>query len=229
MSSSTLTAIIPARGGSKGVPHKNLKKLGNRSLVEIAIDCALQSNSFQTIVVTSDSDEILDQAMKRGVVAHKRPDNLAKDDSSMAEVVANLIASNLVPTDYAMLLQPTSPLRESKMISSSLNLLEASNADAVYSMQAIDKKLLKSWVEDAATGHLSPVAGRGSPFSNRQSLGQPFLCDGLIFLFSVRAFKEWGSFPSDNVQRITFDRELSMDIDTLEDFENVRRHFENRN
>jgi CMP-N-acetylneuraminic acid synthetase len=210
------------------MPHKNLRKLGNRSLVEIAIDCALQSNSFQTIVVTSDSDEILDQAMKRGVIAHKRPDYLAEDDSSMAEVVANLIASNLVPTDYVMLLQPTSPLRESKMISSSLKLLEASNADAVYSMQAIDKKLLKSWVEDAATGHLSPVAGRGSPFSNRQSLGQPFLCDGLIFLFSVRAFNEWGGFPSDNVQKITFDRELSVDIDTLEDFENVRRHFENR-
>jgi len=226
VSTSTITAIIPARSGSKGLPQKNVKRLGNRSLVEIAIDCALESNSVENIVVTSDSDEILKQAIQRGVIAHKRPSNLAADGSPMVNVIANVIASNLVSTDYAVLLQPTSPLRRSDMILDSFDLLKSTNADAVYSMQELDKRLLKSWVVDPISGSLNPITTRFSPFANRQGLSQPFLCDGLIYLFSVMAFIESGSLPIDNVQRITFDKNLAVDIDTIEDFESVRQHFQ---
>jgi len=223
--SSTLTAIIPARAGSKGVPNKNLLTLGDRSLVEIAIDCALESDCVGEVIVTSDSDEILDQAIRRGVVAHKRPGNLARDDSSMADAILNLASSNLLTSELAVLLQPTSPLRRPRMLAESLDLLLSSDAAAVYSMQNLDSKILKCWVQDSSEGHVHPAIKETNPFMNRQDLGETYLCDGLIFMFKVSEFVAGGGFPIKNVMKVTFDESLSIDIDSKEDFESARRYF----
>jgi CMP-N,N'-diacetyllegionaminic acid synthase len=112
-----LIAIIPARGGSKGIRNKNMQLLANKPLVLHAVDCAIESKIFDRIIVSSDDDAILACVKSRSQadVPFKRPDHLAQDDTRIADVIHHLLTHLQREESFAphafMLLEPTSPLR----------------------------------------------------------------------------------------------------------------------
>lgn len=109
-------AIIPARGGSKGVPGKNIYPINGVPLIRYSVDVAVESKCFYTVVVTSDDDQILKASDVPGVMLLKRPADLAQDKSSIIPVINHTLewlSKRGVPSpDAIMLLQPTSPMRE---------------------------------------------------------------------------------------------------------------------
>jgi len=129
----TFLAIIPARGGSKRLPRKNILDLHGKPLISHSIEAGLNSKYIDKVVVSSDDDEILVISEKFGVNIIKRPDELATDVSTTFDAIKHTI-NNVEKYDYIVLLQPTSPLRDSKHIDEAIELLKNKNADAVVSV-----------------------------------------------------------------------------------------------
>ena len=111
----TFLAIIPARGGSKRLPRKNILDLSGRPMISWSIDAGLKSKYIDKVVVSSDDDEILDIAKKFKAETVKRPGELASDIATSNDVVKHAL-ENIEEHDYIVLLQPTSPLRNCKHI-----------------------------------------------------------------------------------------------------------------
>jgi CMP-N,N'-diacetyllegionaminic acid synthase len=126
-------ALIPARGGSKGIPRKNLAPLGGRPLLAWTIDAARDSEAVTRTVVSTDDDEIATVARDLGADVVARPPELARDATPMADVVAAALAE-LGPLDALVLLQPTSPLRRAEHVDAAVRLLRETGADSVVSV-----------------------------------------------------------------------------------------------
>ena len=130
----TFLAIIPARGGSKRLPRKNVLDLAGKPLIAWTIDAAKSSKYIDKTVVSSDSDEILQIANDLSVGVIKRPDYLANDTATSVAVTEHAINSVTEVFDFIILLQPTSPLRTAKHIDEAIELLLQKKADAVISV-----------------------------------------------------------------------------------------------
>jgi len=134
----SILAIIPARGGSKEIKRKNLKKINNKTLIELTIDEAKKSKIIDKIYVSSDSDEILRLAKKKKIFRIKRPKNLSKDNSKTLDAIKHLLDNlklkkNYIPS-YVIILQPTSPFRKSYHIDLALKkIIKDKNADSLVS------------------------------------------------------------------------------------------------
>ena len=133
-------AIIPARGGSKGIPGKNLKKIAGRPLIDYTLEVASSCNSLSKIVLSSDSQLILDRADDfPGVTTHLRDQGIAGDKSPVSETIKAVLESSDDDFDAIMLLQPTSPLRKESDIEEAINsLISRPDANSVISVIAMD-------------------------------------------------------------------------------------------
>jgi len=137
-----LLAIIPARGGSKGIPRKNLALLDGKPLLQYSIEAARSSIAVDEILLSTDDEEIAELGLSCGLnLSYRRPIELAQDDTSMIDTLEHALrwfesASGRLPTDL-MLLQPTSPLRLSSDIDGAANLLHSSGALSVVSVHAM--------------------------------------------------------------------------------------------
>ena len=135
----SILAIIPARRGSKRLPGKNIKILGDKPLIAWTIEAAKNSQYIDHIIVSTDSDKIAKVAKNWGVaVPFERPSYLSTDEASSEDVIVhtlNWIEENEgILFDYFILLQPTSPLRQTKDIDQALELMEKKNASSVVSV-----------------------------------------------------------------------------------------------
>ncbi len=130
----TFLAIIPARGGSKRLPRKNVLELKGKPLIEWSIEAGLNSNYIDNVVVSSDDEEILSIAKKSGANTIKRPNVLANDTATTFDAIRHTIEHIATNYDYIVLLQPTSPLRSSKHIDEAIELLEQKDANAIISV-----------------------------------------------------------------------------------------------
>jgi CMP-N-acetylneuraminic acid synthetase len=126
-------ALIPARGGSKGIPRKNLAPVAGKPLLAWTIEAALGASSIDRVVVATDDDEIARTAEQHGAETLRRPPELATDDALMSGVVAHAIDA-LSLDGIVVLLQPTSPLRRAEHIDAALALLADTRADGVVSV-----------------------------------------------------------------------------------------------
>lgn len=132
-------AIIPARGGSKGIPNKNIAPLCGRPLIEYSIEVALESSKIDYIIVSSDSEQILSIAKKfsEKVIPLLRPSELSTDTSATESAVTHAIdhLTNVgISIDYIVLLQPTSPFRRAEFINESIALIRSSRAECLISV-----------------------------------------------------------------------------------------------
>jgi CMP-N-acetylneuraminic acid synthetase len=127
-----VVALIPARGGSKGIPRKNLAPVAGRPLLAWTLDAARESRTVTRTVVSTDDQEIADVARSLGGEVLARPRELAADDTAMRPVIAH--ALDALATDVLVLLQPTSPLRRAEHVDEAVRLLLASGADSVVSV-----------------------------------------------------------------------------------------------
>jgi CMP-N-acetylneuraminic acid synthetase len=128
-----VVALVPARGGSRGIPRKNLAPAAGKPLIGWTLDAARASRAVTRTVVSTDDDEIASLAGEHGVEVLRRPAELAGDETSMLDVVRHALGE-LAPIDALVLLQPTSPLRRAQHIDDCVALLVDSGADGVVSV-----------------------------------------------------------------------------------------------
>ena len=211
----TFTAIVPVRGGSKGLVGKNLRPLAGTPLWRRAVDQALAAGAAR-VVVTTDIREILDGSALPEVECLERPDKLAEDSTPMAPVVVHAIEAQAI-TGRVVLLQPTSPLRLVSDISAGVERLVDPSVDLVMSVTETDPGVLKYGTLEG--GMFIPLANPEFPFTNRQSLPPVFRPNGAVYTFDANWFVANGGFATDRIAALVMPAERSHDIDTLADFE----------
>jgi CMP-N,N'-diacetyllegionaminic acid synthase len=128
-----VVALIPARGGSKGIPRKNLAPLAGRPLLAWTVDAALASRTVTRTIVSTDDEEIAHAAEELGAEVLARPPDLAADETPMRDAIVHAL-EELPGTEVLVLLQPTSPLRRAEHVDAAVELLLESGADSVVSV-----------------------------------------------------------------------------------------------
>ncbi|EAL2994992.1 acylneuraminate cytidylyltransferase family protein [Campylobacter jejuni] len=211
-------AIIPARGGSKGIKNKNLVLLNNKPLIYYTIKAALNAKSISKVVVSSDSDEILNYAKSQNVDILKRPISLAQDDTTSDKVLLHALKFY---KDYedVVFLQPTSPLRTNIHIDEAFNLYKNSNANALISVSECDNKILKAFIDD--NGNLKGICDNKYPFMPRQKLPKTYMSNGAIYIVKSNLFLNNPTFLQEKTSCYIMDEKASLDIDTTEDLKRV--------
>ena len=213
----TFLAIIPARGGSKRLPRKNILDLCGKPLISWSIEAALKSKYISKVVVSSDDEEILNISSNFGADIIKRPYELANDTATTFDAIKHTI-NNLEKYDYIVLLQPTSPLRNENQIDEAIELLEEKQADAIVSVCEMDHSPLWS--------NTLPKDGNMNNFlrdevlnKRSQDLEKYYRLNGAIYICKTDKLLENKSFfLKDNIFAYIMDRKSSIDIDEEIDF-----------
>ena len=217
----TFLAVIPARGGSKRLPRKNLLDLAGKPLIAWTIEAAKNSKYIDHFIVSTDDQEISDVSKKHGAEVLTRPAELANDIASSVDVVLHAIAAQSQSYDYVILLQPTSPLRTAEHIDEAIELLFEKNANAVISVCETDHSPLwaNTLPEDGNMGSFirEEVQGKRS-----QDLPNFYKLNGAIYLINSASLKQSKSFiQATNSYAYIMSKKDSVDIDTDLDFEFV--------
>jgi CMP-N,N'-diacetyllegionaminic acid synthase len=222
-------ALIPARGGSKGIPRKNLYPVAGKPLLAHTITAAQDASAFAVITVSSDDKEILNLAQNMGVTGLLRPLQFSADDSSSDGVVEHYLKCHpeVQGEDVIVYLQPTSPLRTAHHITEALQKFLSCKAEMLLSVFIPDHHPFKSFkVNDA--GLLEGAIHPDHPFAPRQSLPEVFLPNGAIYIFRVRSFLAEHRFPRHDLLPYLMPAELSIDIDVLADVDLVESRLETK-
>ncbi len=216
--------IIPARGGSKGVPRKNIRLLCGRPLLSYTIEAALRSTQLTRTILSTEDDEIAGVGRSMGIdVPFMRPAELAEDTTPTLPVVLHAVKSLESHGEYydaVCLLQPTNPLRRSEDIDASIELLQTSGADSVISVLRVPHEYNPKWVYwRNEIGELALTTGENSPVSRRQDLPPAFHREGSIYVTRRNVLDEFGNLYGVKVQGLELDPERCVNIDTNEDWE----------
>jgi len=213
-------ALIPARSGSKRLKNKNLLDLAGKPLIAWTIEAALNTIEVDDVIVSTDSHEIKNVALKFGAkVPFLRPDSLANDNASTDDVLMHAIAElQLSPSDILVLLQPTSPLRNSYDIKHALLELNDINCDGVVSLCECEHSPL--WSNTLPKSKTMGAFIRAEIASKRsQDLPLYYRLNGAIYAYKVSFLNEHKSrFYSDKVKATVMPVNRSVDIDNLLDF-----------
>ena len=217
-----ILAIIPARSGSKGVPGKNSKLLGNKPLIAYSIEQALATNSFAKIIVSTDDEIIAKIALDFGAeVPFIRPSALANDTATSIAVVQHAIEfleSKNEFFDAVCLLQPTSPFREKGFIDKAVLKFITTDLDALVSVLPVPHEYNPHWVfELDGNGNLQIATGEKEIITRRQELPQAFFRDGVVYLTKIDSIKK-GTFYGEKLGYIESNPDLYVNIDTMEDW-----------
>jgi len=213
----TFLAIIPARGGSKRLPRKNVLALSAKPLIAWSIEAGINSKYIDKVVVTSDDDEILNISKKYGAETIQRPDELASDMATTFDAIKHTI-DNMLDYDYIVLLQPTSPLRNQYHVDGAIELLESKNADAVVSVCEMEHSPFWS--------NTLPKDGNMNSFlrdqvlnKRSQDLEKYYRLNGAIYICKTEKLIEEKTFMlKENIFAYMMDRKTSIDIDDKIDF-----------
>lgn len=208
----TFLAIIPARGGSKRLPRKNILDLNGKALISYSIEAGCQSKYIDKVIVSSDDNEILDISKKYGADILKRPDELASDTATSFDAIKHTI-ENSNKYNYIILLQPTSPLRDANHIDEAIELLEEKNADAIVSVCKMDHSPLWSNTLDENLSMKNFL--RDEVLNKRsQDLEDYYKLNGAIYICRTKKLLDEESFfLKENIFAYIMDRKSSVDID----------------
>lgn len=218
-------AIIPARNGSKGIANKNLRMLGNKTLVRHAIDHALAAEFFKKIIVTTDIPALCEELSSLvSTTLHRRPESLCTDTAQMKDVVIDALSSveGIDDDDFFWLLQPTSPLRKTSDFIEIKRKLEVTKAKSIMSLERLEQyhPMRMYHLRD---GRVYPIAKTN--FKNRQELNPTYYRNGCFYVCEVGAFKTHSSFFLYPCEPYVMPKERSVCIDTLEDLEKAKRMY----
>ena len=219
----TFLAIVPARGGSKRLPRKNILDLNGKPLIAWSIESGLKSRYIDEVMATTDDNEIVEVSKKYGAnVPFKRPGELANDHTTRSEVIRHAIEFYQDELgekfDYLVLLQPTSPLRSEKDIDNAIEFMFEKRADAVVSVCELEHPIHWSGIlpdDKNMSKFLDNVATK----SRSQDLKKYYRLNGAIYICDVQKFlKEGCVFLKENIFAFEMSQEKSVDIDTRLDF-----------
>lgn len=224
-------AVIPARGGSKRIPEKNLSKIGDETLLSLAIKAGKKSSYIDDILVSTDSKKIAAEAKEHGVNVPKlRPAQLSDDSAKTIDVlhyeVSEYSEKNQKRPEFVVLLEPTAPLRSPGLIDEAIErFLSFDNADSLVSVNPVrhiyhPEELLKS----TRTHFLEPYM-EGRTFDNRKlrtEQDQLYIQNGLIYITKTAILLDQHSIYGSNVLKFETPEALFADIDEKEDLELAR-------
>lgn len=214
----TFLAIIPARGGSKRLPRKNLLELNKKPLIAWSIQAATNSKYIDRVIVSSDDDEVLSVSQKFGAEVIKRPQELASDTATTFDALEHTIANIDKKYDFIILLQPTSPLRDEVHIDEAIELLMSREADAVISVCEMEHSPLWS---NTLSESKSMKSFLNKNLLNRRSqdLDTYYRLNGAIYICKRDIFLEKQTFfIEDNIFAYEMEGKKSVDIDEELDF-----------
>lgn len=204
--------VIPARGGSKGIPGKNIRILGGKPLIAWTIEAAKGSAYLDRLVLSSDSADIIRVAKEYECEApFVRPAELARDDTPGVEVPLHAL-SMLPGYEYVVLLQPTSPLRSVADIDGCLEKCVAEKAPACVSVSEAAESPYWMYVIDGQ-GRLEPFAGKARTFVRRQDIPPAYLLNGAVYAAETPSLISTRSFITGDTVAFPMPRERSLDID----------------
>lgn len=232
-SSPKILAIIPARGGSKGVPRKNIKELGGKPLLAYTVEAAQKSKLIDRLILSSEDKEIIEVANSLGVeVPFKRPEKLAKDQSGSMGVVQHaveVLEQQGEVYDAVILLQVTSPFREEGLIDQAIEKFIKSEADALVSVLPVPHEYNPHWVfETDNNDNLNIATGEKQIIKRRQDLPQAYFRDGSIYITKTKCIKQ-GSFFGEHLTYIESNPKMYVNIDTMEDWKKAEEMVINMN
>lgn len=209
-------AIIPARGGSKGVPRKNIREVAGKPLIAWTILEAKKSRYIDRLIVSTDDLEIADVArLWGGEVPFMRPAQLSQDNTPGIEPVIHALES-LPDYDYVVLLQPTSPLRTSEDIDGCIELCEGKSAGFCVSVTEPDKSPYWMYTIDGL-GKMQPLLKEHKDISRRQDLPPVYALNGAVYVADVKSVIKTRSFITEETVPYVMQKENSIDIDTAAD------------
>lgn len=224
--------VITARGGSKGIPGKNIKPLLGKPLIAYTIEAAKNSGEIDRLILSTDDPAIAEVAKKYGCeVPFMRPKELAEDKSAHLPVMQHAVQwlkdNESYSPDYTMILQPTAPLRQARHIKDAVELIKSSGADSVLSVAEIPdhytphKAMVKNEKGMLVLFNGNPVRKR---VARRQDLAQTYWSVGSIYLFKTDLlFSDEPNFYGDNVAPYIVKEKYVVDIDVPADWEEAEK------
>lgn len=213
----TVLAIIPARGGSKGVPRKNIRLLGGKPLIAWSIEEAKKSKYIDHLILSSEDDEIISVAKQYGCdVPFKRPTELASDDTAGIEPVIHAL-NQLKAYDYVVLLQPTSPLRTVEDIDQAIEQSIKSGKSCVSVTEASQSPFWMYMLDPDLS--LKYVIEQQNIPLRRQEAKSVYVLNGAVYVSSCENIIKNKSFLMNDTVGYVMSREKSIDIDDEIDFQ----------
>ncbi len=222
-----ILGIIPARGGSKSIPRKNIKPFCGKPLITWAIEAGKNSGVLDRLIVSTDDSEIADIARAAGAeVPFIRPAELAEDTTPSLAVqqhaVATLRDTEGYYPDYVLLLEPTSPGRQAFHVKEAIELIEKTGADSVVALGAVPGHFTYEWqVRVGAEQKATLVSGTAwsDVVRRRQDLPETYFRNGAFYLYKTELlFSETPSLYGKDVRGYVIAPEYSLDIDSPEDW-----------
>ncbi|MFW5795060.1 MAG: cytidylyltransferase domain-containing protein [Bacillota bacterium] len=220
-----ILALIPARGGSKGIKKKNIVDLNGKPLISYTIEVALKSKyiNAENIWCSTDDEKIAEVAKEYGAqIPFIRPHKFAEDESSSASVAIHALdwaRNNNITFDYLMLLQPTSPLRTAEDIDSAIEIMKNKKADSVISLTEPDilPFHMKYLNDDGTIENYTK-----EEFNRRQDMPEIYGTNGAIYIVKPEILYNQNSFIGDKNYGYVMNKEKSVDIDSNYDLKIAR-------
>lgn len=224
--------LVPARGGSKGLPGKNIKLLAGRPLLDYTARAAVESGVLDRVVLSTDSEEIAAVGKQVGLdVPFMRPAALAEDDTPMLAVIRHALETldeQGSRADIIVLLQPTSPLRRPRHIAAAVDLLRDSKADSVVTVAELPRHLSPDYVMRIDRGRLKPFLAEGANLTRRQDARPAYWRDGTVYACWRRTIDRFNSLYGDDCRPIVVDPADALSIDSADDWTAAERRLAQR-
>ncbi|MEO2070479.1 MAG: acylneuraminate cytidylyltransferase family protein [Zunongwangia sp.] len=225
-----IIGIIPARGGSKGIPGKNIKTLGDRALIAYTIESALESNYLTKIFLNSEDENILQEGKNYPIKNYKRPFQLAQDDTTSIAVIKEQLkklqqrGENI---DAICLLQPTTPFRRKNLIDDAITKFKMGNYDSLISVRQIPHEYNPYWAFSDHDGTLELTVEKEQIVSRRQDLPKTYHRDGAIYISKTEVILEQNSFFGTKTGFIDTTEDPHVNLDTMEDWKKAEELIKN--
>jgi CMP-N-acetylneuraminic acid synthetase len=208
------------RARSRGLPGKNIRSLAGLPLYAHSVRTALKAGAT-AVVLSTDIESVLAQAHPSGVLAVARPEALAGDSTTMAEVLIHVLGPEqglaIDGETTIVLLQPTSPLRAVSDIHAALDSLAQAGVDLAMSVVEVDNGILKAG--RLKGGRFVPLSDPAYCFSNRQSLPPVYRPNGAVYAFKAGWFRANKGFETEHIGAVLMPPGRSLDVDSIDDFE----------
>ncbi|MAP54805.1 acylneuraminate cytidylyltransferase family protein [Altibacter sp.] len=223
-----ILGLIPARGGSKGIPHKNRKELGGKPLLQYTIEAAKKAKSLDRVIFSSEDATLRTLAHSLGVdVPFERPAHLAEDHSGSLAVVQHALetmAEQGDRFDAVCLLQVTTPFRTASDIDAAIEKFKKDKVDTLLSVQKVPHQYNPHWVfTPSEAGQLTISTGDTTIIKRRQELPDAYIRDGAIYITKTEVILKQDSLYGSRIGWIELDPERHVNIDTPEDWERAEQ------
>jgi CMP-N,N'-diacetyllegionaminic acid synthase len=228
-----ILAIIPARGGSKGVPGKNIKLLNGKPLLAYTSEIALQSKQLTQVIVSTEDKQIMEVAKNLGIqVPFIRPMALAQDNTPTIDVIVQALQwhkKQYIFFDAVCLLQVTSPFRTLEFLNKAIEKFVESGCDSLVSVQKVPHEYNPHWTfEVNAEGNLKIATGEAEIITRRQELPTAYHRDGSIYITKTEVLLQEHSLYGKSTAFIESEPDFYVNIDTMEDWKKAEEIAENK-